>query len=142
MRRFQHLQHCHIESKGVVILLINVDASQEVTLLQIKLSGSGSASLGVIDDAAHFAGKASVTLAPRSEYVLKAVGDDLAAQEVMLNGAPLTVKGSGESARLPDLHSMARKVKAGDGDEGEIVVAPRSIGYYVLHDALLPACVH
>ncbi|KAK1400063.1 Heparanase-like protein 3 [Heracleum sosnowskyi] len=135
-KKLRAYTHCAKQSKGIAMLLINLDNS---TTVQIRPTFNNTSS----QQSNHgFLYKRSklMQLTPeddidsrktRKEYHLTAKDGDLHSQTMLLNGSPLTLTPSGD---IPSLVPV--NVKLSD----PISVAPYSIAFVHLPNVVLPAC--
>ncbi|GMI94760.1 glucuronidase 3 [Hibiscus trionum] len=133
--------HCAKQSKGITLLLINLDNS---TTVQAKLAFNSTMTLrhkhrSRTSHHKHRIHKTTVIKLPkgtdakirREEYHLTAKDGNLQSQTVLLNGNILSVNSSGNIPPLEPLHVNSAK---------PIVVAPLSIVFVHMPDVTVAAC--
>ncbi|KAG4133565.1 hypothetical protein ERO13_D08G101000v2 [Gossypium hirsutum] len=133
--------HCAKQSKGITLLLINLNNS---TTVQAKLAFNSTMSLrhkhrSQISDHKHRIHKTTIIKLPqgidgkirREEYHLTAKDGNLQSQSMLLNGNILSVNSSGIIPHLEPLHVKSAK---------PIMVAPLSIMFTHMPDVTVPAC--
>ncbi|GLT77136.1 hypothetical protein SLA2020_487480 [Shorea laevis] len=131
--------HCSKQSKGITLLLINVDADTrvEVSVSTENPTGNGTSSMKLQEKTERLSfGRMSRCCKSsskdmREEYHLKAKDGDLQSQTVLLNDKVLTVSSSGE---IPSM--KPKQVSVSD----PIRVDPFSIVFSHIPSLKLPAC--
>ncbi|KAD6795007.1 hypothetical protein R6Q59_021085 [Mikania micrantha] len=135
-KKIRSYAHCAKESKGITLLLINLDSN---TTVDVSLSLNGTWSLlrlkSHVHDHHHKAhkprnSKISGTIT-REEYHLTAKNGNLHSQVMMLNGKELIVNSFGEIPQLVPLYVNS---------SGPISVAPFSIVFAHIPQLTLFAC--
>ncbi|KAH7839475.1 hypothetical protein Vadar_004631 [Vaccinium darrowii] len=119
--------HCSRKSKGITLLLINLDGNNTV---QVEVSVSNVMQTQALNrnTAPLFAKSGGV---PRQEYHLTAPNGDLHSQTVLLNGKPLTVDSSGD---IPPLQPISVNPTQ------PIIVSPYSIVFVQFPGIQVPVC--
>ncbi|KAK8697373.1 hypothetical protein V6N13_113524 [Hibiscus sabdariffa] len=133
--------HCAKQSKGITLLLINLDNS---TTVQAKLTFNSTLTLGHMHRSRiwhhqHKIHKTTIIKLPkgvaakitREEYHLTAKDGNLQSQTMLLNGKVLSVNSSGIIPPLEPLYVISRK---------PIMVAPLSIVFVHMPGVIVPAC--
>ncbi|XP_021277651.1 heparanase-like protein 3 isoform X2 [Herrania umbratica] len=133
--------HCAKQSKGITLLLINLDNS---TTVQANLAFNGTMTLQHKHRSRtlhhkHRSHKKLIIQLPqgadaeirREEYHLTAKDGNLHSQTMLLNGNILSVNSSGIIPPLEPLHVNSAK---------PIMVAPLSIVFIHMPDVIIPAC--
>ncbi|KAE7997651.1 hypothetical protein FH972_002266 [Carpinus fangiana] len=123
-KKIRAYTHCAKHSKGITILLINLDNS---TTIQAKVGFNSSWSFGHKRNIFQL-----LQVYEREEYHLTAKDGNLHSQKVVLNGNILTVNSSGEIPPLEPLYANS---------SNPIKVDPFSIVFVHIPDLLLPACM-
>ncbi|KAE8669055.1 Heparanase-like protein 3 [Hibiscus syriacus] len=133
--------HCAKQSKGITLLLINLDNS---TTVQAKLAFNSTMTLrrkhrSRTSHHKHKVHKTKIIKLPkgidakirREEYHLTAKDGNLQSQTMLLNGNVLSVNSSGIIPRLEPLHVISAK---------PITVAPLSVVFAHMPGVIVPAC--
>ncbi|KAE8669053.1 Heparanase-like protein 3 [Hibiscus syriacus] len=133
--------HCAKQSKGITVLLINLDNS---TTVRAKLAFNSTLTLrhmyrSRISHHKHRIHKTTIIKLPkgiysrlrREEYHLTAKDGNLQSQTMLLNGKVLSVNSSGIIPPLEPLHVISAK---------PIMVAPLSIVFVHMPGVIVPAC--
>ncbi|XP_057968840.1 heparanase-like protein 3 [Malania oleifera] len=134
-KKLRTYAHCAKQSRGIVLLLINLDNNTTVqpevdvttiqTLLHRKEHGSQAKFLQL-----HQGYKANGST--REEYHLTAKDGNLHSQTMLLNGKILTVNAAGD---IPPLDPVILDTSK------PIIVAPFSIVFVHMPNTVLPACI-
>ncbi|KAL9668375.1 hypothetical protein QQ045_002756 [Rhodiola kirilowii] len=135
-RKIRSYAHCAKQSKGVVLLLINLDGNTtfqaELKFISIRRSPRhrrrhrSRARMNTNPRIRHIK-----TLPERQEYHLTAKDGYLQSQTMLLNGNIMNVNSNGEIPDLLPLHANS---------SSPIIVAPYSIVFAHFPNLLLPAC--
>ncbi|KAL0358365.1 UNVERIFIED_CONTAM: Heparanase-like protein 3 [Sesamum angustifolium] len=125
-KRVRAYSHCAKQSKGVVLLLINLDGS---TAVQAKIEAKGR--LMNLHKNRHYLHNSKVSGLTREEYHLTPKDGNIQSQTVLLNGKALTV---GSSGAIPALDPVTISLSK------PITVAPFSIVFVHFPDVAMPAC--
>lgn len=114
-KKIRAYAHCAKQSKGITLLLINLDNS---TTIQAKIGFNSTWSYSYNENT-------------REEYHLTAEDGNLRSQTMLLNGNILAVNSSGYIPSLEPLYVNS---------SNPIVVAPFSIVFVHIQNVVLPAC--
>ncbi|KAL0382921.1 UNVERIFIED_CONTAM: Heparanase-like protein 3 [Sesamum calycinum] len=125
-KRVRAYSHCAKQSKGVVLLLINLDGN---TTVQAKIEAKGR--LMNLHKNRHYLHSSKVSGLTREEYHLTPKDGNIQSQTVLLNGKALTV---GSSGAIPALDPVTISLSK------PITVAPFSIVFVHFPDVAMPAC--
>ncbi|CDP10485.1 unnamed protein product [Coffea canephora] len=134
-KKIRAYAHCAKQSKGITLLLINLDGSNSV---QVKVAYNGTILHGHKHGHHHSSPKyiqlpqpRKIGSATREEYHLTAKGGDLHSRTMLLNGNELTVGNSGEIPQLkPQIFPASEPIN----------VAPYSIVFAHIEYLNLQAC--
>ncbi|KAK2984141.1 hypothetical protein RJ640_022653 [Escallonia rubra] len=135
-KKIRAYAHCAKQSKGITVLLINLDNS---TTVQAKLSFNSSSRRHKHRSRGHVH-RRKVILLPRrqkrgaitrEEYHLTAKDGNLHSQTMLLNGNALVLNSEGDIPPLHPLHVNSSE---------PITIAPYSIVFSHLPHVVLPAC--
>ncbi|XWS17077.1 hypothetical protein CRYUN_Cryun33cG0037000 [Craigia yunnanensis] len=140
-KKIRSYTHCAKQSKGITLLLINLDTS---TTVQAKLAFNSTMTLQHKHRSrtlhhTHSSHKTMIIQLPqgsdaeisREEYHLTAKDGNLHSRTMLLNGNILSVNSSGIIPPLEPLHVNSPK---------PIMVAPLSIVFTHMPDVIVPAC--
>ncbi|XWS73004.1 hypothetical protein CRYUN_Cryun02cG0088600 [Craigia yunnanensis] len=140
-KKIRTYTHCAKQSKGIMLLLVNLDNS---TTVQAKLAFNSTMTLlqkhrSLTLHHTHKSNKTMIIQLPqgtdaeirREEYHLTAKDGNLHSQTMLLNGNILSVNSSGIIPPLEPLHVNSPK---------PITVAPLSIVFIHMPDVIVPAC--
>ncbi|KAE9608257.1 putative glycosidase [Lupinus albus] len=132
-KKIRAYAHCSKQSKGITILLINLDSSTTVEA-DVTLSGTKnfmhrkmSDNSKVVKLPLHY-----VTETARKEYHLTPHDGNIHSQIMLLNGITLTVNSDGEIPSLEPTYVNS---------SNPIIVAPYSIVFAHIPDAVVKACI-
>ncbi|GLT29619.1 hypothetical protein SLA2020_044730 [Shorea laevis] len=131
-KKIRSYTHCAKQSKGITMLLINLD---NTTTVQAKVAFNSSWTLQ--HKSKHHRKtiirlpQGSITGIVREEYHLTAKDGNLHSQTMLLNGNILSVDSSGNIRHLQPVHVNST---------GPVIVAPFSIVFVHMPDVILPAC--
>ncbi|XP_059432392.1 heparanase-like protein 3 [Corylus avellana] len=123
-KKIRAYTHCAKHSKGITVLLINLDNS---TTIQAKVGFNSSWSFGHKKNIFQL-----LQVYEREEYHITAKDGNLHSQRVLLNGNILSVNSSGEIPPLEPLYANS---------SNPIKVDPFSIVFAHIPDLVLPACM-
>ncbi|KAG6718899.1 heparanase-like protein 3 [Carya illinoinensis] len=123
-KKIRAYAHCAKYSKGIVLLLINLDNS---TTIQAELAFNGTGSLHNLVQLI----QPDISKTAREEYHLTTKDENLHSQTILLNGNILTVNSSGDIPPLePEYKNSSTPIK----------VDPFSIVFAHIPSVVLPAC--
>lgn len=133
-KKIRAYTHCAKQSKGITLLLINLD---NTTSVEAKVTFNSTWTLRHKNSKFHnktiswWHRKGSITETLREEYHLTPKDGDLHSQSMLLNGYTLSVDSSGN---IPPLKPVQINSAA------PVNVAPFSIVFVHMPDVILPAC--
>ncbi|KAF9662106.1 hypothetical protein SADUNF_Sadunf18G0018800 [Salix dunnii] len=125
--------HCAKASKGITLLLINLDGNTTVNVYVSteNVTRNGTLVMHQQNQRTKFSRGSKLDVNTREEYHLTALNGDLHSQTVLLNGNILSVNSSGS---IPPLEP----IKTSQSDR--IIVAPFSIVFAHIANSTVPAC--